>query len=367
MPTIIQCSELMDYSSMIPNGLNDTYDSVTHFIEHLIELNPSLIPGIAYFIKNLLHKYNVGGSIKINWDSPAYGKVFCGKNAMRQLYIDLSKIDSKVKVMFMVIVDYWHQKNKRKCKTINLNNGLFEYFWGTYVTISDTLNDGTNNINLVKTLNDVEIGPSGLGTSKIDGFISNTLPHPKDHYYRYSGSTDHDGVFAETGSNGTKARYIDIQEPSNMNITPYYYAYDNTTYTINNYNQLYEIIITWIGGSNTNGGDKADVHSWANGNYPRRAENLDLIFYDSSNVAILSINLWDTVSNRQSDGSLPPVTTVITNVYDGNEFTTSRFTRFHFGDILESIKSFRIQQHRYTHTLDNYGVKNIELKFKYKI
>ena len=99
----------------------------------------------------------------------------------------------------------------------------------------------------------------------------------------------------------------------------------------------------------------------------RKAENFHLIFYDDSHNEIGKFTLWDTVSNRASDGSLPPQGTVITNVYPGKEFTTTIFTRLHFGHLLHNIKSFRIHQDRYTHVLDNYGVKHIELKYKYII
>tara|TARA_B100000780_G_scaffold276552_2_gene245363 strand:+ start:4015 stop:4515 length:501 start_codon:yes stop_codon:yes gene_type:complete len=154
----------MSYNDLIPYGLNDTYENVYQFIEDLNNLHPNIIPQMAYFIKKLLHKYNVNGSIKIDWNCPLYGTVFCGKKGLRQLYTDLIQFNSKGKTMLLVVVNYWHQVNKRQCKTINLENSIFEHYWGESII---------SNSDIISDLNDIVIVGPGVDLGNLQRVVLN--------------------------------------------------------------------------------------------------------------------------------------------------------------------------------------------------
>lgn len=363
----IYMAELINYNHLIPTGLHPTYQSVDDFIKHLNELHPYLIQTLAYFIKNLLYKYNISGSTSINWDCKAKGIVIGGKKNIRQLSSELGLLNNKAKIMFMVAINYLNQINKRKCCNIILDNLRFKVYWGATVTISDNLNNGSDNNNLIKNKKDVKIKASGSGSGNSGGAKSNNPENenPKPYYYSFSETGTTDFTYAEQNSAGTQGRYIDIHEVDNMNLQVLTDPYTGLTFEIIDYTQLIEINFDFYVGNGSNGYDKPDVHTWLTGGYTRRAENLSVIFYDDNNNDIYEHNVWDTVKNRSLDGSLPPSGTVISNVYTKSTFTSVKLTQFHFGHILDKVKGFRFQQHRHTSILDNYAISNINLKFRY--
>ena len=343
-------TELIDFNDLIPTGLNELYPNVNNFIDHLNALHPNLIRTLVNFISSLLHKYNVGGSILINWDCPLKGTVICCKKNMNTLIVELYKLNNKGKIMFLIAVNYFNQINKRKCCPIILNNVRFKIYWGSTITINDDLANGTNNPQLTSSTRNIEIVPSGSGMGQSGGANSIHLdnPIPKAHYYLFNGNNQ---ILAnphgEPNTTGVKGRHHVIHRVQDMNLPSLTDPFTGNTFKIKDYTHLYQICFSFLAGNNTNGLDRPDVHTWLPV-FQRRAEKLELIFHDEFDEDIYTYVIWDPVCNRLPDGSLPPIGTVIPCEYNGSLFTKVCLTRSHFGHILHKAKGFRFNQWRNT-------------------
>jgi hypothetical protein len=183
--------------------------------------------------------------------------------------------------------------------------------------------------------------------------------------------------------------------------------------TPNSWARLKDITITWIAGSETNGGDRPDMARFSpfaanktglptdggQGNYHCR-ENLYVEFFGNDNLPLgKKFILWKTIRNLllselnpyspggHTDPSLPRPFSVVINdqvpvgVYkypdpagfpngvgatDEKEFTTTVITAADFADSginLGLAKFFVIRQSRHNNGGDNYGIKHVSLSF----
>ncbi|GAG75390.1 unnamed protein product, partial [marine sediment metagenome] len=168
--------------------------------------------------------------------------------------------------------------------------------------------------------------------------------------------------------------------------------------------ELKAITITWIAGSDTNGGDRPDLHRFnigsANktglptdgddGDYHAR-ENLYVEFFDFNDLPMgRGFVLWKTkrdlvlseLNTYRAGGHLSGTTrpfssaSIPVNVYPAaggfpsgygasseTEFTTTSILAADFNINLSLAKFFVIRQTRHSDLLDNYGIKHVGLSF----
>ena len=254
---------------------------------------------------------------------------------------------------------------------------------------------------------------SGTGSGNSGGFDSTKEPYSSPGYVSFTGKgvldplpnvqrhcVNHFSVSAcvdpdhsiVTEANWRKqGRYMRSKTLAQMNVTP------------SSWGQLKEITITWIAGSNTNGGDRPDMHRFndgdanltglptdgADGDYHER-ESLYVEFFDNNNLPmgkrfflwmpkrhLTSLELNSFSAGGHPVGTLNPLTE-LPDLYtypdaggfpngggasSETEFTTTVITAADFGINLSLAKFFVIRQTRHTDVLDSYGIKYVNIEF----
>lgn len=190
-----------------------------------------------------------------------------------------------------------------------------------------------------------------------EGFKSDAQPYPTTYHARFSGSgntcTAGDPQFYFDDPAACFARWLRLKSVAELDLS-----------TVNSFSQLSNLRILWIPGTNTNGGDRPDVHAFLQNGYVRARENLHVIAVDANENRLCNVTLWDI---HDYNGLIAPV---------WNGSGTSPYLRqytpeqaFTVSDIelpttcLEEADSFLIWQRRKTDVGDNYGVKRIEMTF----
>ena len=256
---------------------------------------------------------------------------------------------------------------------------------------------------------------SGTGSGVSGGFVSAASPNSSPAYALFGGTGDQDPYsltqrhcanestdsvspcvdpdYSIVSSNhwNRQGRYMKSKTLAEMGVTA------------TNWDQLKEITITWIAGTNSNGGDRPDMHRFnegdanktglptdgADGDYHER-ESLYVEFFNHSDAPMgKRFYLWQpkrqlTLAelNPVSDGGHPvgtsrPLSELLPlYVYpeagglpasggasSAAEFTATVITAADFNINLTLAKFFLIRQTRHTDTLDNYGVKYVNLEF----
>ena len=190
-----------------------------------------------------------------------------------------------------------------------------------------------------------------------EGFKSDAEPYPTTYHARFSGS----GTTCTAGSPqfyfddppSCFARWLRLKSIAQLGLS-----------NVNSFSQLTKLQIVWIPGTNTNGGDRPDVHTFLPNGYVRARENLHLIAVDANENRLCNLTLWDI---HDYNGTIaPPWTGSGTSPYL-REYTPEEV--FTVSDIelpttcLEQADSFLIWQRRKTDVGDNYGVKRIQMSF----
>ena len=127
---------LLNYTNVIPSGLDATYASPNALIDALNALNPGIINQIAYFVSRISLAANVRGCVSIKWNCPAQGTTICGRTNLRQLSGELNQLDNKGKVMMLVAINYYKQTMNNNmqgircnCNFVFGNTPLFNAYW----------------------------------------------------------------------------------------------------------------------------------------------------------------------------------------------------------------------------------------------
>jgi hypothetical protein len=230
---------------------------------------------------------------------------------------------------------------------------------------------------------------SFTGTGVLDP-LPNVQRHCVNHF-SVSACVDPDHSIVTEANWRKQGRYMRSKTLAQMNVTP------------SSWGQLKEITITWIAGSNNNGGDRPDMHRFnvgvenqtglptdgADGDYHER-ESLYVEFFDNNNLPMgKRFFLWMpkrhlTLAELNSFsagghpvGTLNPLTELPDlHTYPSaggfpngggasseTEFTTTVITAADFGINLSLAKFFVIRQTRHTDVLDSYGIKYVNIEF----
>ena len=193
----------------------------------------------------------------------------------------------------------------------------------------------------------------------------------------------------------SQGRYLRSKPIKELNL-PTIKSAENKDIHIKSWDDLAELKIVWIAGNNKNGADAPDVQEWmasAGIVYPRRPEDLYVEFYDANNLPVGSeIILWKTkreptqaehaaavniptsaysfyyFNNVHYKYGLQPISPFYTSeplnwAPDGKYWSMATIDTSRLD--LKTASFFIIKQRRHTALLDNYGVKHVELKFKY--
>jgi len=190
-----------------------------------------------------------------------------------------------------------------------------------------------------------------------EGFKSDAEPFPTTYHARYSGS-------GTTCTGGTPrfyfddpascfARWLRLKSVAELNLP-----------SVQSFSQLRSLRIVWIPGTNTNGGDRPDVHTFIPNGYVRARENLHFIAIDANENRLCNVTLWDV---HDYNGSLAPSTSPNPSPYMRTYIPEDVFTVSNIElpeTCLEEADSFLIWQRRKTDVGDNYGVKRIEMTFQ---
>ena len=153
------------------------------------------------------------------------------------------------------------------------------------------------------------------------------------------------------------------------------------TLRVTSWSQLVEMTVCWIAGNNDNGGDRPDVKpiygdSWFAPSDFRTQEDLGVEFFDANNGPVGTPRVLFAPKREPTPtevafaaAQIPPISQYDevtfgnpTEIYSGNQFTTTTIKASEFGNLLHST-FFVIGQPRHTALLDNYGIKHVSLKF----
>ena len=301
------------------------------------------------------------------------------------------------------------------CKGFCNNNNQYRVCRDNFCTTStffDPTNfaSGANKIFVEGNSNHhINIVTSGTGTGNAGGFDSSMYPLSTQYYAAFTGTGTqdpntlhqnyHPGLDQFVSSQG---RYLRSKPIKELNL-PTIKSAENKDIHIKSWDDLAELKIVWIAGRSfkpsdnlpANGADSPDVREWMSSAgivYPRRPEDLYVEFYDANNLPVGSeIILWKTKREPTPAEYAFAATSTTLSAYDTTQFNnilykygdpspfytseplnwaldgkfwsmatidTSRFD-------LKTASFFIIKQRRHTGLLDNYGVKHVELKFKY--
>lgn len=291
-------------------------------------------------------------------------------------------------------------KESTRCNGFCDNNNQFRICTDEFCTTSTgfdptDFDTGSNKIFVEKNLNHhIEILSSGPGQDNSGGFDSLQQPYSESHYASFSATGDQDPATpplhtafnpAINGSVSSQGRYLRSKNIQGLKL-PAFKSAENKDIHIRSWNELIEMKVVWIAGSGENGADKPDVHEWV-GVYPRRSEDFYIEFYDKNNEPVTQeITLWkpkrDPTSIEVQNALAQNVSiysSIDPQVYgEASEFYDSealgwneqgRHWSMYKLDArpfdLTNAEFFIIKQRRHTALLDNYGVKYVELKFKY--
>ena len=248
--------------------------------------------------------------------------------------------------------------------------------------------------------------PSGSGTGKLGGFISLNEPYNTPAY----ASLSHGGSFSVGDIYTPSPDDRPVSDPSRVTDFlwnrrgRYLLSKPLTSMDISNvfnWNQLESMTVSWIAGTNDNGGDKPDVGGFSTenlGRYPifpvdpldlssnrlmappfRSGEGLFVELLDANYNRLSKVDLWrtkDVTTQAIIDEAIekgvsfakytPPfnssgIGTVY--VYPNDKFRTTTINASAFGINMSNVSYFAIRQYFSTGTLDSYGVKYVKLRF----
>jgi hypothetical protein len=242
------------------------------------------------------------------------------------------------------------------------------------------------------------------------GFNSLMDPFPSQYYAAFTGTgtqdpnTLHQNYHPELDQFvSSQGRYLRSKPIKELNL-PTIKSAENKDIHIKSWDDLAELKIVWIAGRSfkpsdnlpANGADSPDVREWMSSAgivYPRRPEDLYVEFYDANNLPVGSeIILWKTKREpTPAEYAIAATWPTTLSAYDTTQFNN---ILYRYGSLspfytseplnwapdgkywsmatidtsrldLKTASFFIIKQRRHTGLLDNYGVKHVELKFKY--
>jgi hypothetical protein len=290
------------------------------------------------------------------------------------------------------------------CKGFCNNNNQYRVCRDNFCTTSTYFNptdfaSGANKIFVEDTSNHhIEIIQSGTGTGNAGGFDSLIYPLSTQYYASFSGqglpcpNELHLNTHLTTGLPvSSQGRYLKTKNILDLDLPPIK-SVENKNIFIKSWDDLVEMKIVWMAGNKEgNGGDTPDVHEWLVGGYERRPEDLYVEFYDANKIPIGSeIILWKS-KREPTQAEYAIASNLGISPYSSTQFgnehylygksspfynsiplnwaTHGRYWSMATIDTskldLKNASFFIIKQRRHTALLDNYGVKHVELKFKY--
>ena len=296
-------------------------------------------------------------------------------------------------------------KGSERCSGFCNNNNQYRVCKDIFCTTSTFFTPvdfaaGTNKIFVEESKNHhIEVTSSGTGLGQAGGFDSLLTPFSAQYYAAFKGSTLQDPAIPSlhqsyhTGQQqyvSSQGRYLRTKPIKDLNL-PSIKSAENKDIYIKSYSDLVEIKIIWTAGNKLNGADTPDVHEWLTGGYERRPEDLYVEFYDADNKPIGTEQiLWKT-KREPTASEYATAANLGISAYDfatfGNPLLVYGSTSPFYNSVplnwnpdgnfwslatidtsqldLRNASFFIIKQRRHTWLLDNYGVKYVELKFKY--